>query len=107
MKKIMKKILIVVCLLLIASSAFAAWSGKINSSRVEDDTLTLNVTYTNGVVSETVDVAIFQPTTKAYVIQSLKNRGLTIKRKYLAMAAISSIKPSVDAEIGNSTPVES
>jgi len=71
---------------------------KINSTRVDGETLTTNVTYTmpDG-VDVVVDVAHFMPDSTDAVIESIQLREASEIAKYQSKPVVKSIKDELDA----------
>jgi hypothetical protein len=82
-----------------------AWTYTIKSNRVDGATLWSNVSYTNGVNTEVVDVPNFEPKDEATCLTGIKNRGKSIERAYAAAATNGVIKVELDKEINKPTPV--
>ena len=83
-----------------------AWTATIKSTRLDGATLWTNVSYTNTIDTEVVDVAHFEPKDKDVVIQNVKNRGKTIEKAWDSAQANKVIIVEVDKEINKPLPVE-
>ena len=84
-----------------------AWTYKIKKTTEKtEDTLWVNVDYTNGTKIINVIIPVFQPASKEEVHTAIKNRFQTEKRKYLAENQINVIKPDIDSDVGNIHPSE-
>ncbi len=69
----------------------------LDSKRRVEDTLFTTVTFTlNGVTIAPVEIAHFQPQSKAEVKANILNRGITEKRKLDAITAIDSFINALD-----------
>jgi len=75
---------------------------KINSTKIKDETITSNVTFTLADQTElTIDVSVFQPLTKEEVLQGIANREISEQHKYDSTLLIETIKSELDTELGN------
>jgi hypothetical protein len=76
-------------------------SYKINSTKINDFTLTTNVTYilTDG-TEVTVDVPHFSIGTKEQVISGIENREITEQQKHDIRPILEEIKSEIDSTIG-------
>jgi hypothetical protein len=74
---------------------------KINSTKIEEGTITSNVTYTlKDGTDLTIDVAVFQPLTKEEVLQGIANREISEQHKYDAEIRGAGIKTELDTMVG-------
>ena len=93
----MKKIVFLVLgILIIGNFAYCAdWSYQILDKWQDKDTIYVKVKYTDGTNIETVDIPVFQPTSKVDVITAITNRKETVRIKQEAIARNKIILPDV------------
>lgn len=106
MKKLVLTSFILALFLGISAQAHADdWTYKIkqNSEKTED-TLWVDVVYTDGVKTIEARVAVFQPVSAAVVHTAIKNRFVSEKKKLDAESVIDTIKPDVDKDVNKPFP---
>lgn len=103
----MKKIMITtVCIaLLIASPAWAAWTGTLKEVKKNSDGTKLQVTVvvTDGTYSETLDRP-FTPTTISDLKETIKNHISEVKNRKAAIDAVKILLPEAEKEVNKPVP---
>lgn len=96
----MKKLFILVILLLVSQSAFAAWRCNKVSTANQGESLDVTMSCTDGVAAPiTLTRPVFRPDRKADVKNALRNVAVEMRDKTAAIQKVVTVKSNVDADL--------